>query len=92
MDYPRLCPFFDQYIYGNQQVDDFLSSETPLSTTMSNLFRATNIPATELKILKQELLSYAANNMVKLTVYIESPYVTLFQTNEVIIIFQPYNT
>ena len=34
-------------------------------------------------IFEQELLLYATNNMVKISVFIESPYVTVYETTEV---------
>ena len=38
---------------------------------------------TEAANFKQDLMTYATNNMVKITTYIESPYVNTYQTDEV---------
>jgi hypothetical protein len=83
IDHPGLCPFYDQYVYNDQNVRLFLASDMPKSYTMNDIFRLINMSSEDLVTFKQELMTYATKNMVKITAYIESPYVKTYQTNEV---------
>ena len=83
IDHPGLCPFYDQYVYNDQNVTLFLASDMPKTYTIIDIFRLINMSSADLKIFKQELMTYANKNMVKITAYIASPYATTYQTNEV---------
>ena len=85
LDYPRLCPLYDRYIYSNQQINNFLASDKPLNVPVNKFLWDINIPDDDWTIFEQELMLYAFNNLVKLTAYIESPYVTVYETTEVFI-------
>ncbi len=54
-----------------------------MKITASELFNSLNLDEAKLAEFKQELLSYATNNLVKITDYIESPYMTAYLTDEV---------
>ena len=89
IDFPKLCGFFDQYVYNNQGVNEHLESDKPLTSneTLSKFLRDIKIPVTDWETWKKSLLLYATNNMVKITAYIESPYVTVFETSQVTLSF-----
>ena len=87
IDHPGLCPFYDRYVYSDQNVTSVLATDMPKACTMNQIFSLLNMSSADLKIFKQELMVYATKNMVRITAYIESPYVKTFQTNEVVIIF-----
>ena len=54
-----------------------------LNGTALDFFRSLNITRSEEASFKRELMHYAVNNLVKITAYIESPYVSEYQTDEV---------
>ena len=93
IDYPGLCPFYDKYIYSNQRHSDFLASDQPLDKSINEFLWSIGLPDNydekdnnsdkEWKVFEQELLAYATNNMVKISAYIESSYVTVYETTQV---------
>ena len=82
-DNPGLCPFYDGYIYNNQQLSDFLASDKPLDKPIIEFLWAIGMPDGNWTVFEQELMVYATNNMVKISAYIESPYVTVYETTQV---------
>ena len=83
IDNPKLCPFYDQYIYNNKQLSDSLASDKSLDETINEFLWTIGMPDEEWIEFEKELLVYATNNMVKISAYIESPYVTVYETTEV---------
>ena len=83
LDYPKLCPFFDDFIYTKDVerllYDDNFFNTTTVTDFLSNL----SMDATQLAEFKNQLMTYASSNLVKVNVYIESPYVTTYQTDQV---------
>ena len=71
-EYPLLCPFFDR-----------VDTNIHLNGTALDFFRSLNMTKSEEASFKKELMHYAVNNLVKITAYIESPYVSEYQTDEV---------
>ena len=71
-EYPRLCPFFDR-----------IDANIDLNGTAFDFFRSLNMTRSEKDSFKRQLMAYAVNNLVKITAYIESPYVSEYQTDEV---------
>ena len=71
-EYPLLCPFFDR-----------MDTNVDLNSTALNFFHSLNMTRSEKASFKKELMHYAVNNLVKITAYIESPYVSEYQTDEV---------
>ena len=82
-DYPGLCPFYDGYIYNNQELSNFLASDKPLDQSINKFLWGIDMPDGNWTKFEQELMVYATNNMVKISAYIESPYVTVYETTEV---------
>ena len=70
--YPPLCPFFDR-----------IDTNVDLYSTASDYFYSLNMTTSEKASFKRELMHYAMNNLVKITAYIVSPYVSEYQTDEV---------
>ena len=93
--YPRLCSFYDQFVYSNQELMEYLTADPPMIGTISELLTvyyplegnihpySFGMNETEAEYFKQDMMTYATNNMVKITTYIESPYVNLYQTDQV---------
>ena len=71
-EYPLLCPFLDR-----------IDINIDLNSTALDLFNSLNMTTSEKASFKRELIHYAVNNLVKITAYIKSPYVSQYQTDEV---------
>ena len=71
-DYPLLCPFFDN-----------MKNDSDLYNDADMFYHSSNMTATSTELFKRELMRYSTNNLVKITAYIESPYVSEYQTDEV---------
>ena len=75
-EYPLLCPFFDR-----------IDTNIDLNSTASDFFHSLNTTTSEKASFKRQLMHYAVNNLVKITAYIESPFVSEYQTDEVCLSF-----
>ena len=71
-DYPLLCSFFDN-----------MNNHSDLYNNAAMFYHSSNMTATSTELFKRELMRYSTNNLVKITAYIESPYVSEYQTDEV---------
>ena len=87
-DNPGLCPFYDQFIYNNQPFSDFLASDKGLDGPINEFLWAIGMEDNEWFDFEEKLLAYATSNLVKISAYIESPYVTVYQTTEVRVVEQ----
>ena len=75
--YPNLCPFFDK-------IDlTALKTDTDVHFSFERVFENMNMSDTALEMFKRELLVYASENLVKINAFIDSPYLTKYQTDEV---------
>ena len=96
IEYQRLCSVYDQFVYSNQELMEYLSADPSMVGTISELLTDSfGMNETEAANFKQDLMTYATNNMVKITTYIESPYVNTYQTDQVcvrchILLFWPF--
>ena len=74
--YPQLCPFIDQI------------PRKSLELTPYQFFNGLrlNVSESDLGQFKKQLLVYAEKNLVRINAYFDSPYLSKFQTDEVIII------
>ena len=82
--YPQLCPFIDQI--PRKSLSD------PLSPY--HFFESLNMSKEDLGKFKEQLLTYASKNLVRINAYFDSPYLSKFQTDEVCIVdmlFQLYD-
>ena len=82
--YPQLCPFIDQI--PRKSLSD------PLSPY--HFFDSLNMSKDDLGKFKEQLLTYASKNLVRINAYFDSPYLSKFQTDEVCIVdmlFQLYD-
>ena len=85
IQHPRLCPLFDEHIYTNLTLTAYLLTVEPLALPATKLDLQDILQTTPAQTaeFKQELLQYATNNLVKITAFVDSPYVTKFETVEV---------
>ena len=92
--YPRLCFFYDQFVYSNQDFTKYLTGDPQLIGTIFELLTkydgypypypsSFGMNETEAVMFQEDLMTYATNNMIKITTYIESPYVSKYQTDQV---------
>ena len=77
--YPEICPFFD----GISQED--LAAEVNDSFTVHQFFADLDMTSDDLSKFKEQLLAYASDNLVKINAFFDSPYLSKYQTDEVII-------
>ena len=75
--YPNLCPFFDK-------IDpSALNTERKGYFSFEKAFENLKMSDTELDMFKRELMVYASQNLVKINAFIDSPYISKYQTDEV---------
>ena len=77
--YPELCSFFD----GIPKED--LTAEVNESFTVNQFFASLNLNSTDLETLKDQLMLYASDNIVRINAFLDSPYLSKFQIDEVVI-------
>ena len=75
--YPKLCPFFDQIS------NEGLAEDVDASFTVHHFFKGLNLSSEDLATLKEQLMVYASNNLVKINAFLDSPYLSKFKTDEV---------
>ena len=83
--YPKLCPFFDQI--SNED----LAADVDASFTVHHFFKGLNLSNDELATLKEQLLAYASDNLAKINAFLDSPYLSKYQTDEVSVLMLPLN-
>ena len=93
--YPRLCTFYDNFFYNNQDIMEYLDTDQPLFGTISEFLTlyspvddfvwpySLGMNDSEMAVFSEELLSYATDNLVMISAFIESPYVKTYQTDQV---------
>ena len=93
--YPRLCSFYDQFIYSNQDIMEYLDKDPPLFGTISEFLtqyspvedyvfpNSLGMNNTEMAQFSKELLNYGEDNLVVISAFMESPYVKTYQTDQV---------
>ena len=75
--YPKLCPFFDQINHEG------LAADKDASFTVHHFFKGLNLSSNELATLKEQLMAYASDNLVKINAFLDSPYLSKYETDEV---------
>ena len=78
--YPKLCPFFDQI--SNED----LAADVDASFTVDHFFKGLKLSSEELATLKEQLMAYASDNLVKINAFLDSPYLSKFETDEVFVL------
>ena len=97
--FPGLCQYYDQFFYSNQDLSDALQKEDDMLLlafknqqrtnnwaafdTVDDLFSMTNMSTTESEEFMEAVLTYCKANLVRIIVYIPSPYVTTYKTDQV---------
>ena len=69
--YPKLCPLFD------------LVDLEGIDSAIGNIYQGLGLNDTALVVFKQELMTYASENLIKINAFIDSPYLSKFETDEV---------
>ena len=75
--YPQLCPIFRQ-IKENVAEDEI---ETVFGT--HDFFENLSLSHDALETLKQQLMIYASENLIKINAFLDSPYLAKYETDEV---------
>ena len=83
-DFPDLCPYYDNFIYPNRMVNNFLSNaDYFLNRPMVTFLKDLNMTTIELENFKEEILKYSRKNLVKITAYIEKVFAAQYMTDQV---------
>ena len=72
--YPELCPFFDGI------TKEGLAAEVNESFTVNQFFAGLNLNSTDLETLKDQLMLYASDNLVRINAFLDSPYLSKFHS------------
>ena len=77
--YPELCPIF------NGITAKELAAEVNETFTVAQFFESFDLSDEELFQFKHQLMEYATDNLVKINAFMDSPYLSKYQTDEVAI-------
>ena len=77
--YPELCPIF------NGITTKELAAEVNETFTVAQFFASFDLSDEELFQFKHQLMEYATDNLVKINAFMDSPYLSKYQTDEVAI-------
>ena len=78
--YPKLCPFFDQINHEG------LAADKDASFTVHHFFKGLNLSSDELVSFKEQLMTYASDNLVKINAFLDSPYLSKYETDQVCVL------
>ena len=70
--YPKLCPLFD-----------LIAARMNTESGVYEFYQSIDLNATTLVAFKQELMTYASENLIKINAFLDSPYLSKFLTDEV---------
>ena len=73
--FPKLCPLFDEIKKSDNMMN--LELGTP------GFYQSLGLNATSLATFKQQLMAYASENLIKINAFLDSPYLSKFETDEV---------
>ena len=76
--YPELCPLFD--LFGESAV-----AEINIELGTLKFYESLGLDDTTLATFKQQLMSYASENLIKINAFLDSPYLSKFETDEVVL-------
>lgn len=83
-DFPDLCPYYDNFIYQNRMVNNFLmNADYFLNRPMVTFLKDLNMTTIEMENFKEEILKYSRKNLVKITAYIEKVFAAQYMTDQV---------
>ena len=75
--YPQLCPIFRQI------KENVAEDEIELVFGTHDFFENLSLSHDALETLKQQLMIYASENLFKINAFLDSPYLSRFETDEV---------
>ena len=70
--YPKLCPILD-----------LIAPEKQETFVVYDFYQSTNFNETTFAELRQELMNYASENLIKMNAFLDSPYLSKYLTDEV---------
>ena len=75
--YPKLCPLFD-----------LIAARINTESGVYEFYQSIDLNATTLVAFKQELMTYASENLIKINAFLDSPYLSKFLTDEVFLKYE----
>ena len=99
MAFPALCHYYDQFFFANKDLSQAMQKEDEMLllafqqgssmenwtafNTVDDLAEMTNMTSSQFTMFLEEILTYCKANLVRIIVYIPSPYVTTYKTDQV---------
>ena len=77
LQYPELCPLFDLITESVPEINLELGALT--------FFESLALNDSTLASFKQQLMTYASENLIKINAFLDSPYLSKFETDEVVV-------
>ena len=77
LQYPELCPLFDLITESVPEINLELGALT--------FFESLALNESTLASFKQQLMTYASENLIKINAFLDSPYLSKFETDEVVV-------
>lgn len=75
--YPKLCPLFDLLEHSGMNTE----------SGVYEFYQSIDLNDTSLVAFKQELMTYASENLIKINAFLDSPYLSKYLTDEVFLIY-----
>ena len=69
-------------LFGQISNDDLAADVDP-GFTVHHFWKSLNLSRDELATLKEQLMAYASDNLVKINAFLDSPYLSKYKTEEV---------
>ena len=99
MAFPALCQYYDQFFFTNENLSQAMEKEDEMLLlafqqgssmenwtafdTVDDLLEMTNMTSSQFTMFMEEILTYCKANLVRIIVYIPSPYVSTYKTDQV---------
>ena len=82
-DFPKLCVFYDDYVYNNDIVNKHFENNFYIDKPIQSFLKEFEMSGENLTEFKTEVLKYSKKNLVKVTAYIEKVFAAQYITDQV---------
>ena len=82
IEFPKLCQFFDNYVYSNENVTKLLKNSF-IDMPMQIFLQKLKMSPDQLDGFKAEILTYSKKNLIKIRAYIEKVFAAQYMTDQV---------
>ena len=82
-EFPKLCVFYDNYVYNNELVNMHFENNY-IETPIQSFLKEFEMSGENLTEFKTAVLKYSKKNLIKVTAYIEKVFAAQYITDQVI--------